>query len=227
MPNELQQFYMQAWKNAKCTDSNCNTSSDFVIRFSDSAVLNCSAKYGAIEKVQPALQQYINHHFVRSFEYLLMSTHFANYQKNRAGFEKLFRELSDNKWHEGIEMIKYLDSRGGEMDFNRIAEDVAKEEEKERSFELYELAAVARALDTEKKMALEANSIHSEATRKNSNFHDPEISDYIEKEVVHKEKDLIRKLAGYATDLTNLLNKQDSSLSLFLFDEYLQNNKLF
>jgi len=184
--------------------------------------LNCTAKFGAIDHVQPSLQKFANHHLIRSFEYLLMSTHFANYQKNRAGFEKLFRDLSDNKWHEGIEMIKYLTKRGGEMNFLAIGDDVSKEEERERSFELYELSAVARALDIEKNMAAEAFTIHTEASRKDSHFHDPEISDYIEKEFAHKERDIIRKLAGYSTDLSGLLNKQDSSLSLYLFDEYLQ-----
>lgn len=151
-----------------------------------------------------------------------MSTHFANYEKNRPGFEKLFRDLSDNKWHEAIELIQYISKRGGEMNFNELNEDVRNEEEKERSFELYELAAVAKALDIEKKLALEAHGIHGEATRRNRNYHDPEISSHIENEFVHKQRDLIRKFAGYSTDLSSLLNGPDSSLSLYMFDEYLQ-----
>ncbi|XP_023024932.1 ferritin light chain [Leptinotarsa decemlineata] len=186
------------------------------------STLNCTARYGAIDAVQPELQKFANHHFIRSFEYLLMSTHFANYEKNRAGFEKLFRSLSDSKWEEGIELIKYITKRGGYMNFAAISEDLALENEVDRSFELYELAAVAKALDFEKKFALEAHEIHSEATRKSKSFHDPEISDHLEKEFVHKQRDVIRKLAGYTTDLSDLLDGPDSSLSLFLFDEYLQ-----
>ncbi|KAG5898578.1 hypothetical protein JTB14_016590 [Gonioctena quinquepunctata] len=186
------------------------------------STLNCTAKYGAIEAVQPDLQKFANHHFIRSFEYLLMSTHFANYEKNRAGFEKLFRSLSDEKWHESIELIKYITKRGGEMDFNKLSEDIMEEKPEERSFELYELTAMARALDVEKKFAVEAHKIHSEATRKSKSFHDPEISDYLEKEFLHKQRDVIRKLAGYTTDLSDLLDGPDSSLSLFLFDEYLK-----
>ncbi|XP_023012496.2 ferritin light chain [Leptinotarsa decemlineata] len=186
------------------------------------STLNCTAKYGAIDVVQPALQKFTNHHFIRSFEYLLLSTNFANYEKNRPGFEKLFRSLSDDKWEEGIELIKYLTKRGGQMNFATVSEELLEENELERSFELNEFAAVARALDFEKRIALEANSIHGEATRMNKNFHDPEISDHLEHEFVHKQRDVIRKLAGYATDLNDLLDGPDSSLSLFLFDEYLQ-----
>lgn len=150
-----------------------------------------------------------------------MSTSFANYEKNRPGFEKLFRGLSDNKWHEAIELIQYITKRGGEMNFNTLSNKVLEEAEHTLTFELYELAAVAKALDIEKKMALDAHDIHGEATRRNKNFHDPEISSHIENEFVHKQRDTIRKLAGYASDLNGLLNGTDSSLSLYLFDEYL------
>ncbi|XP_072393553.1 ferritin light chain-like [Diabrotica undecimpunctata] len=184
--------------------------------------LNCTAKFGAIDAVESDLQKFINHHFIRSFEYLLLATNFATYERNRAGFEKLFRGLSDNKWHEGIEFIKYLTSRGGQMNFNAISKDIKSEEAESRSFDLRELTAIAKALDIEKKFVHEAHSIHREATRNNKQFHDPEISDYLEKEVVHKERDLIRKLAGYSTDLAGLLNGPDSSLALYMFDDYLQ-----
>ncbi|XP_056635854.1 ferritin light chain, oocyte isoform [Diorhabda carinulata] len=184
--------------------------------------LNCTAKYGAIDGLETGIQKFTNHHIIRSFEYLLLSTNFATYERNRKGFEKLFRDLSDNKWHEGIELIKYITSRGGEHNFNVISSEVKGEEIEPVSFDLRELTAIAKALDTEKKFANEAHALHREATRNNRQFHDPEISDYIEHEFAHKEKDLIRKLAGYSSDLTKLLSGPDHSLALFMFDEYLQ-----
>nr|CAI5818989.1 unnamed protein product [Callosobruchus analis] len=184
--------------------------------------LNCTAKYGAIDNLQSKLQRYVNHHFIRSFEYLLMATHFGNYEKNREGFEKLFRGLSDNKWHEAIELIKYITKRGGEMNFNELSEGIRDEDKEEQDFELLELSSVAKALDIEKKLALEAFQIHEDASRKMNGFHDPEISSHVEHEFVHKQRDIVRKLAGYTTDLSELLNGPDASLSLYLFDEYLQ-----
>ncbi|KAJ8979927.1 hypothetical protein NQ317_003669 [Molorchus minor] len=184
--------------------------------------INCTAKYGAIDGVEEYLQKYVNHHFIRSFEYLLMSTHYANYEKNRLGFEKLFRGLSDETWHDAIELIQYITKRGGEMNFQTVSNDIISEEQQDANFELYELQSIAKALDIEKKLAVEAHRIHGEATRKNSKFHDPEISSHLEHEFMPKHRDTIRKLAGYTSDLSTLLNGPDSSLSLYLFDEYLQ-----
>jgi hypothetical protein len=49
------------------------------------------------------------------------------------------------------------------------------------------------------------------------------VSSYLEEHFVHQQAEQVRKLAGYSSDLKRLLtpNKQ-ASLSLFLFDEYLQ-----
>lgn len=49
------------------------------------------------------------------------------------------------------------------------------------------------------------------------------MSSYLEKNFLHRQAENVRKLAGYTNDLKNLLseNKQ-ASLSLFMFDEYLQ-----
>jgi hypothetical protein len=41
--------------------------------------------------------------------------------------------------------------------------------------ELYELGALARGLDTQKKLAEDALAIHSEATRRREGLHDPEV----------------------------------------------------
>ncbi|KAJ8979926.1 hypothetical protein NQ317_003668 [Molorchus minor] len=181
----------------------------------------CSAKYGGIEADQEYLQKYVNHHFIRSFEYLLMSTHYANYEKNRLGFEKLFRDLSDDTWDDAIELIQYITKRGGEMNFNLISEDIRSEELNGNNFELYELQSIAKAMDIEKKLATEAFQIHEDVCRKNDKFYDPEISHHMEEEFMPKHRDTIRKLAGYTTDLSNLLKGPDSSLALFFFDEYL------
>ncbi|XP_028138873.2 uncharacterized protein LOC114333216 isoform X2 [Diabrotica virgifera virgifera] len=183
---------------------------------------NCNAKFGGIDSAQSDLQKFVNHNFIRSFEYLLLATNFDNYQRNRKGFEKLFRGLSDKKWNDGIEFIKYLTARGGEVDFNEISDGVKKEEAQPVSFDLNELTAVSKALDLEKKYVHDAFSIHLGAARSNKQFYDPELTDYLEKEVVHEQREIIRKLAGYSTDLSGLLDGPDSSLALFMFDDYLQ-----
>jgi len=185
---------------------------------------NCNARYGAIEAMLPDLQMYVNTHITRSYEYLLMSTHYGNYEKSREGFEKLFHELSDSKWEQAIELIKYITKRGGDMNFNMVNQDTVNDES--GSYEFYELESLAKALDMEKQLALEAHRIHGEATRKRKDYHDPEVSSYLENEFVHKHASCIRKLSGYTSDLNTLLNGPDSSLALYLFDEQLKQQSI-
>lgn len=84
------------------------------------SISNCNAKYGAIDALQADLQAYANANIETSFEFLLMSTHFGNYEANREGFKGLYRKLSDKSWEEAIDLIKYIAQRGGKMDLNQL-----------------------------------------------------------------------------------------------------------
>lgn len=89
--------------------------------FLDTPIIpNCNAKYGAIDALQAELQAYANANIETSFEFLLMSTHFGNYEANRDGFKGLYRKLSDQSWEDGINVIKYIAQRGGRMNFNQL-----------------------------------------------------------------------------------------------------------
>lgn len=49
------------------------------------------------------------------------------------------------------------------------------------------------------------------------------MASYLENNLVHQQADLIRELSGYTNDIKHLIgNQPDPSLSLYLFDEYLQ-----
>jgi len=185
------------------------------------AITQCDAKYGGITEIQSDLQRFTNHIFFRSFDFLLMATHYGNYMKNRPGFEKLFRGLSDSLWEDGIDTIKYITARGGEMNFANIAKEL-QEEDQVPNLELYELQAMSRALDIEKKLAREAFTLHREASGKKQEKHDPEIAHHLEEKFMEKHRDTIRELAGHTKDLSTLLDGPDASLALYLFDDYLQ-----
>lgn len=110
-------------------------------------LVNCNARYGGINSVEYDLQSFANKHLTHSFQYLLLSSHFGNYEKNRMGFSKLFRKLSDSTWSEGIELIKYLTKRGGSMDFKSKRQEDTLTETQNDTYELYELESLAKALD--------------------------------------------------------------------------------
>lgn len=190
-----------------------------------SEITNCNATYGAMKSipVERHLQAYVNTHITRSFEYLLMATHFNNYQMNRGGFRKLYQELSDEKWNLAFDLIKHITKRGGKMVFNEVNNEIA---DGTGAVELYELQSLAKALDVEKQLALDAHHIHHEVTRNKDNHHDPEIANYIEHLIVHKQAETIRKLSGYASDVGKMLGSNEPDLALYLFDEYLSGHSL-
>ncbi|XP_011643571.1 ferritin heavy polypeptide-like 17 [Pogonomyrmex barbatus] len=182
-------------------------------------VSNCNAKYGAIETLQPELQAFANANIETSFEFLLLSTHFGNYEANREGFKKLYRKLSDKSWEEAIDLIKYIAERGGKMDMNQLPRS-KKLVKDSRILELTELSSLAKALDSEKQLADEALRIHSQAQHHTKQ--DAAVAHYIEEHFMESLTERVRQLAGYSNDLKNMLEERDASLSVFLFDEYLK-----
>jgi ferritin heavy chain len=182
------------------------------------ATPNCNAKYGNIDLLEADLQAYANGHIETSFEFLLISTHFGNYDANREGFKGLFRKLSDTAWDKAIDIIKYISQRGGRMNFNQPSHrDVASIT---REFQLSEIESLAKALDTEKQLAKEGMALHAKATT--TTHSDAGIAHYIEEEFMEPQSEIIRTLAGHTSDLKSMLNPHDAALSIFLFDEYLK-----
>lgn len=207
---------------------------------------NCNAKYGAIDALQAELQAYANANIETSFEFLLMSTHFGNYEAHREGFKGLYRKLSDKSWGDAIDLMKYIAQRGGKMNFNQLprfkksvniiscaivflvlVEEIycdqyyhCSQVKDSRVLELNELNSLSKALDTEKQLADEALRIHAQAQHHTKQ--DAAVAHYIEEQFAESLTERVRQLAGYTNDLKNLLGERDPSVSLFLFDEYLK-----
>lgn len=186
--------------------------------FAAGILSRCDARYGAIGSLESGLQKFSNNLIHKSFDYLLMATHYGNYIKNRPGFEKLFRDLSDELWQDGINTIKYISSRGGSMNFANVDIDPTNKP----SLEQFELHSIGRALDIEKTIAEQAFELHKDASGHKSEHHDPEIAHHLEEKFMEKHRDTVRSLAGHAKDLSRIMDGPDSSLGLYLFDEYLQ-----
>lgn len=95
-----------------------------------------------------------------------MSANFGTYVKNRPGFEKQFRALSDAAWERSLNLIKHITKRGGQHDFY-TRRSVTVSTPQKRVLELNEISAMAFALDTEKSLALEAHSLHERYSHAN------------------------------------------------------------
>ncbi|XP_023308693.2 soma ferritin-like [Lucilia cuprina] len=180
----------------------------------------CSSRNGGINHIEPEVQAYINSHFIKSFEYLLMATYFNSREKNRPGFQRLYQGLSDRSFDDGIEIIKQLSRRGGKLDLNVIHESPARLEKKLINLETDELHSLAIALDTEKELFNGAIHIHTRSLH--ASERDPEMAQYIEENFLSKQAETVRKLSGYTNDLAKMMNHSDPSLAVYYFDEYLR-----
>lgn len=136
---------------------------------------NCSADFSGFSSGVQHLQAYANEQLLKSFDYLLLSANFGTYVKNRPGFEKKFRELSDTAWERSINLIKHITKRGGQHDFFTRRQVTVSTAQK-HVLELNEINAMAFALDTEKSLSLEAHSLHERYSHANHKAHyDPEV----------------------------------------------------
>lgn len=127
---------------------------------------NCNANYSGFSSSVQHLQAYANEQLIKSFDYLLLSANFGTYVKNRPGFAKQFRELSDVAWGRSIDLIKHITKRGGQHDFYTRRSATVSTPQK-RILELNEINALALALDTEKQLAVEAHGLHERYSHAN------------------------------------------------------------
>lgn len=188
--------------------------------------VSCNSLLGGFEHAHRDLQSYVNTQLATSYDYLLLGTHFNSYQKNRPGFEKLFKELSEKAWDNAVGLIKHITNRGGSADFNNKQEKPSTVSRKQVKLEMDEFHALALVLDSEKKLATEAHLLHKRVSHlEGHERYDPEIAQYLEEEFIEDQSKTVRKLSGYVNDLAKLVKVNDPSLSIYLFDEYLQKQK--
>lgn len=164
---------------------------------------------------------YVNSQLIKSYEYLLLATHFNSYQKNRPGFQKLYQHLSDRAYEHAVNLMKQLNRRGATSNFKAVHDGAAAIPRQTLRLEVDELHSLAMALDNEKQLSNGAIHVHTRAMHGHADSRDPETAQYFEEKFLGNQAEVVRKLSGYANDLSKLMNQQDPSLAVYLFDEYL------
>lgn len=172
-----------------------------------------------------SFMKYTNEYLVRSYEYFFLSAQFGTYGKQRPGFQKLLKGLSDSAWNQGIEMIQEMTKRGFAHTFqlDKTVEAITS------NANVTELVALAKAAEIEKGFLVKANDLHrhhSHASFKveNSCGYDAGLSHYINEEIITEKTSTVRTLVGHVNQLKKLfVNDQNTyPLALFMFDEHLQ-----
>lgn len=115
-----------------------------------------------------------------------------------------------------------MTKRGGAHDF--YARKTLTSKQTKSPLELDELSALAYALDAEKRLAIEAHSLHERYSHANHKAHyDAEVAHFLEEKFIEDQADTIRKVSGYTNDLKHLItDAKDTTLAIHLFDEYLK-----
>lgn len=168
---------------------------------------------------------------VASYDHLLLSVNFDTYTKDRPGFEKLYRGLSDSAWEKAIEVIKYVAQRGGKPDVNTIHTKYAASP-KSIEASVVEVQSLEEALKIEKLLSTHAFKIHDEVQSHHKTEKkelDAGLAHFVEEELIEGQAGTIRKLVGLHNDLKTILkgeddctNDKNTQLACFLFDEYLK-----
>jgi ferritin len=175
-------------------------------------IVNCNSitKEHKWDAAQTILRSYAKENLKRSYELLGLAINHGTFSRNRPGFEKLFRQLSDEAFDNSIKIIKYITSRGGSMSFDGMEIGFQA-----KQFFKNEFHSLSVAQSIEKKLLETAHGfVHT--------THDPNTLHFIEEEFIEPKTDVLRKLTGYVHDMDKLLVTSDSSLNIYLFDEYLQ-----
>ncbi|XP_037949448.1 ferritin-1 heavy chain-like [Teleopsis dalmanni] len=194
----------------------------------------CNAKYNIFDNKH--VSDYVGELLFKSYEYLYLATRFGAYQKNRSGFQKLYKELSDKHFDEAIDLIKHINKRGVSINMLEIISN-SKEYKKDVKFyslDKDELHSLGIALDIEKELFEKAANVTNHAihdidnTEKNGRHtkhykhRDPEFAHYFEEKFLGSQAETVRKLSGYFNDLLKIVRDEQQELGFYMFDEYLQ-----
>lgn len=155
-----------------------------------------------------AINDQINLELTASYIYQSMSFHFNRDDVALPGFQKFYKENSDEEREHAEKLMKYLNKRGGRV----VLKDVSSPKKNEWA---NGLESLEEALELEKKVNDSLLKLHALASQHN----DPHLTDFLEEEFLDEQVESIKKLG----DLITKLNRAGpQGLGEYLFDRDLQ-----
>jgi ferritin heavy chain len=156
------------------------------------------------QECEAGVNKQINLELYASYVYQQMAFHFNRDDVALAGFQKFFKESSDEEREHAEKLMKFQNQRGGRI----VLQDVAKPSKQEWSSGL---EAMEAALELEKTVNQSLLDLHALAT----NHSDPQFCDFLETEYLTEQVEAIKKLGDYVTNLKRV----GSGLGEYLFDK--------
>ena len=160
------------------------------------------------ENCEKAINDQINLELTASYIYQSMSFYFNRDDVALPGFQKFYKENSDEEREHAEKLMKYLNKRGGRV----VLRDVQSPTKNEWT---NGLESLEEALELEKKVNDSLLKLHGLA----SQHSDPHLTDFLEEEFLDEQVESIKKLG----DLITKLNRAGpQGLGEYLFDKDLQ-----
>ncbi|XP_053685832.1 soma ferritin-like [Sabethes cyaneus] len=190
----------------------------------------CTSRFGGYKYVNYDLTDITTQLVDQSFDFLFLSAAFKQYDRNRPGFEKLYRNIADRAWSDAIAVMQYQSRRGHLASLNpnyrgsnselRVLSDPVLASEH---------SSLQLAMEYEKQVASMAHAVHKKASvaHQRPPQYDPDVAHFLDRQLVKGRSDSVRKLTGYIHMLDGILNVDDATpdLGLRLFDDYLKSQE--
>ncbi|XP_062558881.1 ferritin light chain-like [Armigeres subalbatus] len=186
----------------------------------------CTARFSGYRYVTSEISDLTTQLLDQSFDFLFLSTAFNQHIKNRPGFEKVYRKISDQAWSDTMSLMKYQSKRGQRASFNPDYK-YANHELRALSDPLLaeEHSSLKLALEYEKLVAEVTHAIHkkSSVAHQHPAQYDPDVAHFFDEHIVKGRSDSVRKLTGYIHQLDGILNGDSytKDMGLYMFDQYL------
>lgn len=163
----------------------------------------------------------------QSFDFLFLSAAFNQHNKDRPGFEKLYRNVADQAWADTMALMKYQSKRGHRAALNADYKQVTSELRLLGDPTVAEeLSSLKMAMEYEKLVAEVAHGIHkkSSVAHQHPAQYDPDVAHFFDEQIIKGRSDSVRKFTGYIHLLNGILNDDAHTrdMGLHLFDQYLK-----
>ncbi|XP_058832151.1 soma ferritin-like [Topomyia yanbarensis] len=190
----------------------------------------CTSRFSGYKYLNNDLTDITTQLLDQSFDFLFLSAAFNQVDRNRPGFEKLYRNIANRAWSDAIAVMQYQSKRGyrgslnpgysgARSELRRLADPAAASEH-----ESLQLAMEYEKLVSE---GLHAISKKASVAHQHPAQYDPDVVHFLDHQLIQRRSESVRKLNGYIHMLDGILNADSSTadVGLRLFDEYLDSRE--
>ncbi|KAH9401918.1 fts3-like protein [Tyrophagus putrescentiae] len=173
---------------------------------STSCLRDCDTDFKTCgQKLAQGLAELVPKTLHASYVYQQLAFHFNRDDVALPGFEKFFKESSEEEREHAEKLMKFMNERGGRI----VLHDIPKPIKQDWSSGL---EAMEAALELEKTVNQSLLDLHNVA----SSHNDPQMADFIETHYLTEQVEAIKKLSDYVTQLRRV----GFGLGEYLFDRH-------